>query len=239
MRNLFLLLLLANLGLLGWQRWIAPDAEDTASVVSPHSELPRLVLADEARSDHSPGPLAAPLAGAPIFESTLSGDTDGRCVSIGPFRDLTETTQVVESLLAAGHIPKQRLAEGEVWVGHWVYLPAFESRSAARAALNSLKKRGVADSYIVPSGDERNAISLGVFAERERAERRVTEVTLQGYAPKVADRHRSGAVYWVDTGIKPNGSLSPDDFETIPGRIMRLEVETCPPGEDQIAGDTG
>ncbi|MBA3565037.1 MAG: SPOR domain-containing protein [Gammaproteobacteria bacterium] len=170
----------------------------------------------------------------PVFKTIRAGDADG-CVSIGPFRDLSETSQAIASLRAAGHVPEQRLAEGQVWVGHWVFLPAFESRSAARRVLKALKERSVAESYIVPSGDERNAISLGVFAERERALRRAAQITALGYAPKIADRHRSGAVYWVDTEIGPAGQLSADDFEPIPGRILRLEVETCPPSEAQIA----
>lgn len=235
MRNLFLILLLANFGLLAWQRWIAP-ADEATPVIIAQDKLPRLMLAEEAMIEERAGPRAAPLDDAP--PPMILGEAPGRCVSIGPFRDLAEAEQAISTLRVAGHTPEQRLTEGEVWVGHWVYLPAFDSRAAARVAMNKLKKRGVADSYIVPSGEERNAVSLGVFAERDRAERRAAEISSLGYTPRIADRHRSGAVYWVDTELEPGGSLDPE--LEIPGRIMRLEVEACPPSESQIAaGEAG
>lgn len=279
MRNLFLLLLLANLGLLGWQRWISPQAPGTDSIViEQRSELPRLVLAEEVIEEEEkevpqaadvtesaaevaeekdeadeteeaemaelaeesgderlPEAPAVPVDEAPVSAATIPDESAERCVSIGPFRDLTETTQAMTAMRAAGHEPRQRLTEGEVWIGHWVFLPAFESRSDARTVLNRLKNSGIADSYIVPSGEERNAVSLGVFAERDRARRRVAEISALGYAPRVADRHRSGAVYWIDTQLGAAESLEPDDIETVPGRIMRLDVIDCPSGETQIA----
>ncbi|HUO81515.1 MAG TPA: SPOR domain-containing protein [Gammaproteobacteria bacterium] len=233
MRNLVLLLVLANLGLLGWQHWIAPDGKDT-SFRGDREELPPLILAPK------PGkaPPAPDTAGTPAGEAsqvaevapTVTTPANGapRCVSTGPFRDLSEAGEAMNALRSAGYAPRQRLTEGQVWVGHWVYLPAFPSRAEARTILNALKRRGVADSYIVPSGPERNAVSLGVFAERERAERRVVEVSALGYAPRIADRHRIGAVYWVDTELDAGGALDVQQLASVPGRIMRLEIQDCP-----------
>lgn len=285
MRNLFLLLLLANLGLLGWQQWIGPAAPDDVPVSIEQNELPRLMLtkevtpepdvgakaveiaevaggsegaepaeaegvteevaeaavvSDESADEPPAGTPPAPIEEAPATAAAAPREAAGHCVSIGPFRDLTETTQAMTSLRDAGREPRQRLAEGEVWIGHWVYLPAFESRSAARTVLNRLKEHGIVDSYIVPSGEERNAVSLGVFAERDRARRRVAEISALGYAPRVSDRHRSGAVYWVDTELEPAATLQPGDIETVPGRIMRLDVIDCPSNELQmLAGESG
>ena len=232
MRNLVLLLVLANLGLLGWQRWIAPDGED--AVVPGDSEgLPSLILAPKSgKSELAPAAASPPppsetvqIADAAQAETVAA---DRRCVSTGPFRDLSDASEAMAALRSAGYAPRQRLTEGQVWVGHWVYLPAFSSRAEARAILNTLKRHGVADSYIVPSGAERNAVSLGVFAERDRAERRVVEVSALGYAPRIANRHRTGAVYWVDTELDAGDGLDVQQLVSVPGRIMRLEVLDCP-----------
>ena len=234
MRNLVLLLVLANLGLLGWQRWIAPDGAD-AAVPGDREGLPSLILAPKS-AEFLPAPVKArtrpPAEAAPVAAvapaGTVPADGLQRCVSTGPFRDLSEASEAMAALRSAGYLPRQRLTEGQVWVGHWVYLPAFPSRAEARTILNTLKRRGVADSYIVPSGAERNAVSLGVFAERDRAERRVVEVSALGYAPRIADRHRTGAVYWVDTELNAGDGLDVQQLASVPGRIMRLEVLDCP-----------
>lgn len=235
MRNLFLLLVLANLGLLGWQRWIAPREDPAVSPEAERKELPSLILAPKPEAPRPAPAAAAPSAGAgqtalaPASPDAMAPAAESaRCVSVGPFRDQSEAGEAAAALRAGGFAPRQRLAAGQVWVGHWVYLPAFSSRAEARTTLNNLKRRGVADSYIVPSGAERNAVSLGVFAERDRAERRVVEVSALGYAPRIADRHRSGAVYWVDTDLDAGASLSVEDLATVPGRILRLEVIDCP-----------
>ncbi|CAN5170512.1 hypothetical protein BH24PSE2_BH24PSE2_14810 [soil metagenome] len=228
MRNLFLLLVLANFGLLAWQRWIAPSAERPVE----EATLPRLELAGAVEDDDLPAVEEMPVVAS-------SADGTARCISIGPFRNESETAQVLRSLRAAGHTPEQRLAGGEVRLGHRVYLPAFESRSAARRVLDALKAHGVGDFYIVPDGKERNAISLGVFASRELADERAAEISAAGYSPVIRDHYRSGAVYWIDTEIGRGDSLRLEDFEPIARRIMRLETAPCPPSEAQLVAGEG
>jgi hypothetical protein len=50
-----------------------------------------------------------------------------------------------------------------------------------------------------------------------------------GLNPGVADRNRTGDVYWVDIDLKPTDSLlNPADLQSENGRIVRLEVKACP-----------
>jgi hypothetical protein len=38
-----------------------------------------------------------------------------RCVSVGPFRDVSQTARAASSLRSGGYDPRQRIAEGDVY----------------------------------------------------------------------------------------------------------------------------
>ena len=181
----------------------------------------------------SAGP-SAESAGAPTEQSgppaaLLSGVA--RCISLGPFRDLAEASQASSTMRGSGYAPRTRLAQGDVWAGLWVYLADLPSRAEAQRAMSLLKQRGVADAYIMPAADQTNVISLGIFSEPQRAQRRAEEVRALGFTPTVADRTRKDTVYWIDIDLKPTDSMvSPADFQSESGRIVRLQVVACPAG---------
>jgi cell division septation protein DedD len=149
-----------------------------------------------------------------------------RCVSVGPFRELSQAATAAANLRAAGYDPAQRVAEGEVWVGYWVYISGIATEAQANEILARLRDNGVTDSYVIPGSDSGNLVSLGVFSEISRAGNRREEVRALGYEPTVTDRTRRATVYWVDVVLRADQSL---DFETLqtPGRILRLEQRSC------------
>jgi hypothetical protein len=105
-----------------------------------------------------PEPLAA--AAEPTVE---------RCLSIGPFEELAQAAAAGVGLRSAGYSPNQRVVEGDIWVGYWVYLPDIPTRDEASEILTRLRENDISDSYIVPGGEESHIISLGVFSEISRA----------------------------------------------------------------------
>jgi hypothetical protein len=73
-------------------------------------------------------------------------------------------------------------------------------------------------------------ISLGLYGESKRAQARVAQVQALGFNPGIADRKRTGSVYWIDIDLKPTDSLlNPADLQGESGHIVRLEVKACPP----------
>jgi hypothetical protein len=97
--------------------------------------------------------------------------------------------------------------------------------------MSVLKQRGIADAYIMPAADQTNVISLGIFSETERAQRRAEEVRSLGFTPSIADRTRKDTVYWIDIDLKPTDAmLNPSDIQSESGRIVRLQVQACPSG---------
>jgi hypothetical protein len=72
-------------------------------------------------------------------------------------------------------------------------------------------------------------ISLGLFSEPRRAEARVAQAQSLGLNPGIADRKRTGDVYWIDVDLKPTDSLiNPADLQGDSRHILRLQVAGCP-----------
>ncbi len=77
-----------------------------------------------------------------------------RCISVGPFRDVAEAARAAGTLRGGGYDPRQRVADGDVWAGVWVYLPLPASQTAADQVLAKLKAGGIDDALQMP-GPER------------------------------------------------------------------------------------
>ena len=149
-----------------------------------------------------------------------------RCTSVGPFRELSQAATAAATLRGAGHQPLQRVAEGDVWIGYWVYIPAIATEQEANDVLAKVRADGIADSYVIPNSDSGNLVSLGVFSEISGVSRRRDQVRALGFEPQVVDRTRRATVYWVDVTLEAGQTL---DFDALqpPGRIIRLEQRNC------------
>jgi hypothetical protein len=191
-----------------------------------------------------PGPDGAaagsPPAGSsagPGAETAGSGDgaTPGlltnvkRCISVGPFRDVSEAAHAATTLRGGGYDPRQRVADGDIWAGVWVYLQLPASRAAGDQMLAKLKAGGIDDALEMPGPSDGSVISLGLYSDPKRAQARVAQLQALGFNPGIADRKRTGNVYWIDIDLKPTDSLlNPADLQGESGRIVRLEVKGCP-----------
>jgi hypothetical protein len=152
-----------------------------------------------------------------------------RCISVGPFRDVSEAAHAASTLRGGGYDPRQRVADGEVWAGVWVYLPLPAVPAVAEQTLAKLKAGGIDDALEMPGPNEGAVISLGLYSEPKRAQARVAQAQGLGFNPGIADRKRNGNVYWIDIDLKPTDSLlNPSDLQGESGRIVRLEVKGCP-----------
>jgi hypothetical protein len=248
LKSIVVCLVLANVGYFLWARGIA----ETTDGSRPAKSAPPLKLASE--SAVSPRAAASDAPDAPdegrSGSSALSGSSGGvdlpkadsgggssaglltnvkRCISVGPFRDVSEAAHAATTLRGGGYDPRQRVADGEVWAGVWVYLPLPASRSAGDQVLAKLKAGGIDDALEMPGPSDGSVVSLGLYSEPKRAQARVAQAQALGFNPGIADRKRTGNVYWIDIDLKPTDSLlNPADLQGDAGRIVRLEVKGCP-----------
>jgi len=236
LKSIVLVLALANVGYFLWTRAIAHplDAvtEGPAGTLKLTSEVPGSQrAAPPAGEDEDAGipPDAARIVATPSAGSAAALLTNvKRCISVGPFRDVSETARAASTLRSGGYDPRQRVAEGEVWAGVWVYLPIPPSRSSEQL-LSKLKAGGIEDGLEMPGPSESSVISLGLFADQKRAQTRVAQAQALGFNPGIAERKRTGDVYWIDIDLKPTDSvLKPSDLQSETGHIQRLEVKACP-----------
>ena len=229
MKSIVLCLALANVVYFLWERGIGKSTEPQVS-----ASASTLKLASEASVAPAAEPVAAPNTELPLEQSVTGGGAAlltnvKRCISVGPFRDVSEAARAASTMRSGGYDPRQRVAEGEVWAGVWVYLPLPASKAAADQILDKLKAGGIDDALQMPGPNDTSVISLGLFSEAKRAQARVAQAQALQINPAIADRKRNGNVYWIDIDLKSTDSLlNPSDLQGEAGRIVRLEVKACP-----------
>jgi hypothetical protein len=238
MRTFCLLLILANAFFLIWSQLI--DVKRSPLDRAPVTATPpaRIVLAEELvrmrQEEQSSSravrevepPRVAPVE-TPAPQATRRDSL--ACTSVGPFSDLPQTAQAQAALRAAGFDSRQRLEQGELWVGYWVSVQGLKSAEAADQAIRTLTDNGVTDVYLMPDSGAGRIVSLGVFSDYQRAQRRADEVSALGLDARISDRKRAGAVYWIDVELQePGQMLDSSIFQSDETRIMRLEMRACP-----------
>jgi hypothetical protein len=224
LKTIVVCLALANVCYFLWEHGIA-KAPEAAAPAAPAT----LKLASESHeaARAAPAELAADTARDASGSQLLTNVK--RCISVGPFRDVSEAAHAASTLRGGGYDPRQRVADGEVWAGVWVYLPLPPSRPAAEQILAKLKSGGIDDALEMPGPNDGSVISLGLYSEPKRAQARVAQAQALGFNPGIADRKRNGNVYWIDIDLKSTDSLlNPSDLQGESGRIVRLEVKGCP-----------
>jgi hypothetical protein len=240
LKSIVVCLVLANVAYFLWARGIAPSAQTvappaTAATLKLASEAgvpERAAIADAASASATganiPDAGAAPDAAGEAVKPGLLSNVR-RCISVGPFRDVSEAAHAATTLRGGGYDPRQRVADGEVWAGVWVYLALPSSRAAGDQILAKLKAGGIDDALEMPGPADGSVISLGLYSESKRAQARVAQAQALGFNPAIVDRKRTGNVYWIDIDLKPTDSLlNPADLQGETGRIVRLEVRSCP-----------
>jgi hypothetical protein len=252
LKTLAVCLVLANVCYFLWARGIAKTpqsvvAAPTSGTLKLASESPETSRSEAIGSTVSGSTAIGSTAGTPASgagsapaaatpeDAGRAGGNSGlltnvkRCISVGPFRDVSEAAHAASTLRGGGYDPRQRVADGEVWAGVWVYLPLPAARPVAEQTLAKLKAGGIDDALEMPGPNEGAVISLGLYGDAKRAQVRVAQAQALGFNPGIADRKRNGNVYWIDIDLKPtDGLLNPSDLQGESGRIVRLEVKGCP-----------
>jgi hypothetical protein len=224
LKSIVAFLVLANIGYFLWSHGIA-RAQPVTAAAPPAGTLR---LASEAPA---PRPITAAGISAAGATPDTAGDTSAakHCMTVGPFKDVSEAAHAASTLRGIGYDPRQRVVEGDVWAGVWVYLPIPSPRPAGDQTFAKLKSAGIDDALEMPGPAEGSVISLGLFSEPKRAQARVAQVQALGLNPAVVDRKRTGNVYWIDTDLNATDSApNAADLQGDAGHINRLEVKACP-----------
>jgi hypothetical protein len=217
-RIAFFALLFANLVYFAWAHWIDVPRRPPAS--ESVGRLPQLQLVDELP------PSQRRHAGAP---EKMALTTTTACLSVGPFADLANSAQAAALLEAKGFDPRQRAEQGQTSEGYWVYVGGLKSQAEAETALVALEHQGIRDTVVMPeTADAGRRLSLGLYTERNRAERRAEAVRRAGLKAEVAERKLPSTLYWVD--LSPPAGMNTVPLEDLfaEGVKSRIAVQPCP-----------
>ncbi len=120
-----------------------------------------------------------------------------QCQRIGPFASAAAATTTRQALAKLGTVNSEQIS-GEVPAGHWVLVPPQASRAAALAVADRLKKKGITDLWVISKGAEKNGISLGVFSQRENADRFARRARAKGFDVEIRIKTKPGKQTWLN-----------------------------------------
>lgn len=101
------------------------------------------------------------------------------CLEWGPFTDSERSGALAElEPLALGRLLTQRRVEMNH--AYWVFLPPQANRAEADRRASELRNGGVKDAFVVDSGPQRFAVSLGVFLTEDAASAHLAELAKLG-----------------------------------------------------------
>lgn len=166
-------LVLANLALAAWQLGMfgpGPSAGREPGRVAQQIEAERVRV------------LSAEEAAAIAKKGRVGRASAGACVELGDFAgEAAARMRARLDALGVGDRTSARAVEGATLYA--VFVPAFASRAAAEAAAADLRRKGVTDLQVLgPDSAQNNAISLGVFRDRELAARHLEDLRRRGVA---------------------------------------------------------
>ncbi len=209
MRAAVLTLLFANLAFFAWARWV--DVPPHAPP-SPTDKLPQLKLSSEA-------PISATVSPQP----TGVTNQPERCLNAGPFADVGAAGKALVTLRDKGLEPTARAEESGT--GWWVYVTVKDA-AGAEAVLSSLKEQGIEDATPMP-GESAKKVSVGLFSDRARAERRAGVVQKLGLRPELEQRPLP-PTYWIQARLPHGLKNVPTDDLAQELKTAQVNVETCP-----------
>jgi hypothetical protein len=225
MRNLLLLLLLANILYFLWGRFVE-EPSPAGIVVVNESELgPPLNVSRNEVAEAATSVGAVLGSGKPADLAAVVGRS---CVTIGPIRTQEEADQTVADFESQGMRASSRNAMGQVFVGHWVQIRNIPDRQTGNAMLDKLHDGGLGEAYLVSTEDEGLKISLGLFGEKSGAERTELEAASMGLKAEVTPRMHDTMVYFVDVGLPPGKGAGAIVEKYGEQKVLLRDKATCP-----------
>ena len=224
MKNLLLLLLLANVLFFVWQQYAKPTAEAGVVLVDQST----FGLASDVRTNRIAEPVAS--VGAVLGEgqiAEIAAAVGKACISIGPFDDFADAADARRSAEADGQQAVIREGVTQAFVGHWVQVRNVADVDTETAYLETLREARLGDAYAY-AGDEGTNISIGVFGEQARAESVRQQVEELGLLADVSPRYRDVSVYFVDIGLPAGTAIQGLVRQFGSERVLQGDAASCP-----------
>jgi hypothetical protein len=225
MKNLLMLLVLANVLYYMWGKFVS-EPEQSGVVVVNETELgPPLNVSKSTVAEAAASVGAVLGTGKPSDLEALVGRS---CVTLGPFKTNADADGALAEYESAGMRASVRTTQGQIFVGHWVQIRNIPDRETGNLILAKLSDGGLGDAYLVPTDDEGLKISLGLFGEKSRAERIELQARSLDLEPDITARMRDATVFFVDIGLPPGRGAGPMIEKYGEENVLLRDKATCP-----------
>ena len=124
--------------------------------------------------------------------------TKSRCNTLGPFKNKKAANTIRGELGSLGIKAERRMSKDNKRKGYWVLIPPEKTRKQAREHIKELKQKNVKDYFLVVTGEQTNAVSLGVFSKSDLAQRRYEQIKELGFQIKIRQVDLPLREYWLD-----------------------------------------
>jgi hypothetical protein len=225
MKNLLLLLVLANLLYFMWSMFAAEESQPGVVVVE-ESDLGPPLQVSMGQESNTIASVGAVLGSGEA--SDLEAVVGRSCVTIGPFKVSDDADSAVLEYGNKGMRTAMRSVQGQIFVGHWVQIRDVADEATAKDMLEKLTAGGLNDAYLVRTEDEGLKISLGLFGDIEGAEKIELQARSLDLPADISPRMREGTVFFVDIGLPPGkgaGAIVEKYGEEL---VAMRDAATCP-----------
>ena len=225
MKNLLLLLLLANILYLLWGMY-QQDEPGAGVVIIRESDMgpPMDVTANRDRDDvASVGAVLG--SGTPADLKAVVGRS---CVTIGPFTARNDADSADLSFTNRGMKTDVRSEQVQSVIGHWVQIRNVANNAAANRMLEVLSEGGLTDAYPVRTEDEGLKISLGLFGNLDGAEKVELQARSLDLPAEITPRAEARTVFFVDVALPPGQGAAAIVQEYGEEQVLLRDQANCP-----------
>jgi len=225
MRNLLLILLLANILYFVWGVFAGGETEPGVAVVSESELGPPMKVVTNPDDEIATSVGAVLGSGEP---SALVAVVGRSCASVGPFKLNSDAEEARMQYAGEGMRAHVRATTGQIFVGHWVIIRGIENSLETSKMLDALHADGLPDAYPVSQEDGTTSISLGLFGELEGAEKVELQAKSLGLPAEVVPRTRNDEVFFVDIALPPGKGAGAIVDKYGEDRVLLRDAATCP-----------
>ncbi len=224
MRNLLMLLIVANILYFSWTRYATEPDQSGVAVVDESQLGPPLAVSNSSVAQAATSVGAVLGSGKP---SDLAAVVGRSCVSIF-FKTNVEAVGAIAAFESEGMRASVRTTQGQVFVGSWVQIRNIANLKIGAGMIDRLKSGGITDAYLMDAEDGTYKISLGLFGEMSRAEKVELQAKSLDLPADITPRTREATIFYVDIGLPPGKGAGAMMEKYGEGRILLRDKATCP-----------
>lgn len=131
-------------------------------------------------------------------QPTPTAVKEENCLQIGPFASPQQSRWVLDSFARLQVKIKTVRRPTEVQTGYYILYPPASSLEAARSNQRMLQDKGFADAWVIDKGEHRNAVSLGIFNNKEQADEALSRFRARDIEVEIKPRTESAERTWVE-----------------------------------------